>query len=65
MVSVMREAYLELSTFEDHRDYFIVIFYSQVLLDQQSLTWVNRSLEFHSFHGNELACMHAQTRADD
>jgi predicted HTH transcriptional regulator len=55
MVSVMREVYLEPSTFEEHHDYFMVIFYNQALLYQESLTWLNRSSEFHSFHGNELA----------
>jgi predicted HTH transcriptional regulator len=55
MVSVMREAYLDPFTLEDHSDYFMVIFYNQAFLDQQSLTWLNGSLELHSFHGNELA----------
>jgi ATP-dependent DNA helicase RecG len=42
MVSAMREAHLEPPQFEDHRDYFKVIFSNQELLDPESLAWLNQ-----------------------
>ncbi|MRS03645.1 transcriptional regulator, partial [bacterium] len=42
MVSAMREAHLEPPKFEDHRDYFKVVFSNQALLDAESLAWLNQ-----------------------
>ncbi len=46
MVSAMREAHLEPPNFEDHRDYFKVIFSNQALLDQEGLEWLNQFAGF-------------------
>jgi ATP-dependent DNA helicase RecG len=42
MVSAMREAHLEPPKFEDHRDFFKVVFSNQALLDPESLAWLNQ-----------------------
>ena len=60
MVSAMREAHLEPPQFEDHRDYFKVIFSNQALLDPESLAWLNQfaGLPLNSRQRISLAYLH-------
>jgi len=60
MVSAMREAHLEPPKFEDHRDYFKVIFSNQALLDSESLAWLNQfaGIPFNSRQRAALAYLH-------
>ncbi|MHC1733444.1 MAG: ATP-binding protein [Bacteroidales bacterium] len=60
MVSAMREAHLEPPKFEDHHDYFKVIFSNQALLDSESLAWLNQfaSISFNSRQRTALAYLH-------
>jgi len=60
MVSTMRKAHLEPSQFEDHRDYFKVIFSNQALLGPESLAWLNQfaSLPLNSRQRISLAYLH-------
>jgi len=60
MVSAMREAHLEPPKFEDHHDYFKVIFSNQALLDSESLVWLNQfaGISFNSRQRTALAYLH-------
>lgn len=60
MVSAMREAHLEPPKFEDHRNYFKVIFFNQALLDPESLVWLNQfaGLPLNSRQRISLAYLH-------
>jgi ATP-dependent DNA helicase RecG len=60
MVSAMREAHLEPPKFEDHREYFKVIFSNQALLDPESLAWLNQfaGLPLNSRQRISLAYLH-------
>lgn len=60
MVSAMREAHLEPPKFEDHRDYFKVIFSNQALLDSKSLVWLNQfvGISFNSRQRTALVYLH-------
>jgi ATP-dependent DNA helicase RecG len=57
MVSAMREAHLEPPKFEDHHNYFKVVFSNQALLDQESLAWLNQfaKIPFNSRQRTALA----------
>ena len=46
MVSAMREAHLEPPKFEDHHDFFKVVFSNQALLDPDSLAWLKQFAGF-------------------